>query len=183
MKSAAFAVPVLALLAACGSAENTTERSAATTVAPAKTDDVRTAKGEAPGTTFALNADAKTGATEIALPGARLAVDLPGEMLTHSDMELNGTKLYPGSKVSNLSVKTTDTGTGDEDTATVDIRFTAPAAPDAVKAWFVARAGSKHPLAEKDGALVGRTEEGKPFRITLEPAPGGETAGRLFVDG
>lgn len=170
---------LLLATAACGRDEPAAETRRTANAAPEQ------AKGEAPGTTFAARADAKTGAVEIALPGARLSLDLPlTEAMSASEFDIDGTKLYPGSTIERMDVKAFAAPEGKDDNARVNIDFTAPAAPDVVRAWFLSATAAKdHPLRAAADGLVGATKDGKSYRIDLNPADGGRTAGRIAFEG
>ena len=178
----------LLLLAACGSSSSDEEKVAATPAEASWDDAAKTsgepapqAKGEEPGTAFALDVDRETGALKVALPGRRLEVDVPKDMLKMKDVDIDGTKLYPGSTVDSLNVK--QAGTGEAENTRVRIGFTAPAAPDVVRAWFLSEtAGKARPLTAAGDALVGATDEGKAYRITLAAAGAGRTVGEILVD-
>jgi len=180
----------LLLLSACGSGSSNEEKAAAPTKTASWDDAAKPAekpvqaKGEEPGTVFAASVDGKTGAVEVALPGGRLSLDLPPEKLKLNEMDIEGTKLYPGSTVESITVKAREGGTGGEDNAKVDMRFTAPAAPDVVRAWLLSNTAKQdRPLQAAGDALIGATEEGKAYRITLEPAANGKTTGLMRIDG
>lgn len=170
-------VGLLLITAACGRGDEETA-TAQETRAPAQ------AKGEPAGTSFAARADAKTGAVELAFPGAKLSLDLPiGEALSSGDMDIDGTKLYPGSTVERMDVRASEGVGKAEDRAHVRIDFLAPASPDVVRAWFLSStASNKRPLRAAGDALIGATEKGKAYRIALAPANGGKTSGSLVLD-
>ena len=166
---------VLALLAAAALAACSADGDDSATGNP-------TAKGEAPGTVFAASADRESGALKVALPGAKIDLDVGGALLADSDFDLDGTKLYPGSVVDRLDVKARETGA--TDAATVRVAFTAPAAPEVVRAWFLSETAKKErPLRAAGNGLAGSTEEGKAITIELAPAAGGRTSGRVVIDG
>lgn len=180
----------LLLLSACGLGSSDEEKVAAAP-AEASWDDAAKpaekpvqAKGEEPGTVFAASIDAKTGAVEVALPGGRLSLDLPPEELKLGQADIGDAKFYPGTSVDSIDIKARDTGPDAEDSATVNVRFTSPAAPDVVRAWLLSNsAKEKRPLQAAGDALVGATEEGKAYRITLQPTPDGKTAGLMRIEG
>lgn len=183
-----LAPAVLLLLAACSGGEDKPQQTAQSGSTgggwnePAKKPPQ--AKGEAPGTVFAANVDRDKGQLEVALPGGRISLDVPKDSFKFNDFDIDGTKLYPGSTVDSVSVKAREDGTGKDDDPTVRIRFTAPAAPDQVRAWFLSETAAKtRPLKAAGDALVGATEEGKAYRITLTPAGANRSAGEILIDG
>ncbi len=53
----------------------------------------------------AINADGKTGKVDVNLPGFSANLNLPKVMLDHSNFDLDGVKLYPGSNVRGVAVR------------------------------------------------------------------------------
>lgn len=140
------------------------------------------AKGEAPGTTFTASADSSTGNVKIALPGAKLDIDVPGKMFEGGNVDLDGIKLYPGSKVDTMNVVAHEHD--GEDQAKVAIGFTAPAAPAVVRAWMLSQTAQlKRPLRAVGNDLVGSTKEGKAITVALLPVDGGHTNGTIKIAG
>jgi hypothetical protein len=149
----------------------------------ARRDGPVTAKGEAAGTTFAARADAKSGAVEVALPGAKLSLDGVGKLMGESNFDLDGTKLYPGSKIETLDVRAFDSDKDEAGRARVHVAFLSPAEPGAVKSWFLKELGKRGgKVAEKDGALTGETQKGSDYRITLAAAGAGQTRGEILIE-
>jgi len=142
-----------------------------------------TAKGEEAGTAFAARADANSGAVEVALPGAKLSLDGLGKLMGASDFELDGTKLYPGSKIETLDMRAFDGGKHADENARMHIAFSSPAEPGAVKSWFLNEFGKRGgKVALRDGAIVGETRKGTAYRITLAAAGTGRTHGEILID-
>jgi len=161
-------VGALAVLAACSPKSDTGGK--------------RQAKGEAPGTTFSASADSATGNVKIALPGAKLDIDVPGEVLAGGTVDLDGLKLYPGSKVDTMNVVAHERD--GEDAAKVDIGFTTPADPATVRAWMLSQSAHlRHPLRAAGDGLAGATREGKAITVALSPADGGRTKGAIRIAG
>ena len=128
-------------------------------------------------------ADGKTGKVSINAPGFKGEIELPKIHLDADDFEMNGVKLYPGSKITALNVAGGD-GNGDDDD-TVRVSFDAPAAPDVVKAWFADKLVKEGDFKLKLAAngLSGTTDEGKPFTMTLTPATDGHASGAIIISG
>lgn len=141
------------------------------------------AKGEAPGTAFALRADRATGAVEMALPGAKLSLDLPAEVLKAGDFDIDGVKLYPGSTLEALDVKAFEgVAKGGQD-GKVRIAFQSPAAPEVVRAWMLSSTADKErPLRAAGDALVGATKDGDAYAIRFAAADAGRTRGEIVID-
>lgn len=159
----------LALLAACSSKDGD--------------GDHATAKGEALGTTFSASADSKTGNLKLALPGAKLDIDLPADVFSGASMEMDGIKLYPGSKIDTMNVVAKDKG-HDDGEAKVDMGFTSPATPAVVRAWMLGQtAHLKRPLVAVGDGLTGQTKDGHAIAIALTPLEGGRTKGTIKIAG
>lgn len=142
-----------------------------------------TAKGEPEGTVFAASADGATGNVKLALPGAKLDLDLPAGLLNDGKFEIEGATLYPGSKVDSVDVKARRDDGGD-DKASVRVAFTAPASADVVRAWMLSQtAGKPQPLRRTGDRLVGATKEGKAYTVTLTPLDGGRSRGLIAIEG
>jgi len=118
------------------------------------------------------SADGDTGKVAVNLPGFRASVDLPKMDLNAEELDIDGVKLYPGSKVAGMNIR--DGGDGEKDS--VDIRFTAPATPDKVRSYFLDAFKDKGAGVTADGAaLVGKNADGSDVRIDLAAAGAGTT--------
>lgn len=101
-------------------------------------------------------------------PIAEGKVKVPGAMVGHSNFEIDGVKLMPGSTVTGFSVFARDEG------SLVTMAFNAPAAPDAVRAYFVDQFKQKGVDAALSGDTVtGKSKDGNPFTITVTPSASG----------
>jgi len=103
------------------------------------------------------------------LPIAQGQVKLPQGMMNHGDVDIDGVKLMPGSKVTGFNLDASH-GSG----ANIDMSFTAPAAPDAVTAYYADQFKQKGVQAAVSGnEVIGKSKDGSPFAIRVSPAPGG----------
>lgn len=84
----------------------------------------------ASGDNVTINADGN-GKVAFDLPFAKGEVKLPAAMMTKGNIDIDGVKLMPGSKLTGFSLNG-----GDKD-STVHMSFTAPQPPDAVRAYFL----------------------------------------------
>lgn len=101
-------------------------------------------------------------------PIAQGKLKVPGAMVGHSDFDIDGVKLMPGSTVTGFSVFARDEG------SIVNMAFNAPAAPDAVRAYFVDQFKEKGVEAALSGdSVTGKSKDGNPFKITVSPAGSG----------
>jgi hypothetical protein len=136
------------------------------------------AKGNS-GEDVAITADGDTGRVAVKVPGFEGKMNLPKFMLDNSNFDLDGVKLYPGSKVGSVNVNA-DSGAGDA--AKVAITFTSPADPAKVADYLQKAFAEKKIAVTSNGtALSGTTTDGNAFSIALEPGAGG-TAGRINID-
>jgi hypothetical protein len=84
-------------------------------------------------------------------------------------------KLMPGSTVTGFSVFARDEG------SLVTMAFNAPAAPDAVRAYFVDQFKQKGVDAALTGdSVTGKSKDGNPFTITVTPSGSG-SQGKIEV--
>ena len=128
-----------------------------------------------------ITADGDTGKVAVNLPGFDANTNLPKVVMKDSNFDLDGVKLYPGAKVSSINVKA-DKSDGEDD-AHVQIVYTAPAAPKAVRDWFVKAFADKSVVTKLDGeSLIGTTRDGTPFTMNFADAKGGSTTGTIVID-
>lgn len=138
--------------------------------------DVATRDGNA-AEAVAISANSVNGNVSVKLPGIAIQTSLPSGMLKSSGFEIDGVKLFPGSKIESMNVRA---GTGDG--AKVDVAFSAPGEIDAVRKWFAdAFASRKIALTTTGNALSGSTGEGNGFTIALDPAGTGATKGTIAI--
>lgn len=101
-------------------------------------------------------------------PIAEGKLKVPGAMVGHSDFDIDGVKLMPGSTVTGFSVFAGDKA------STVNMAFTAPATPDAVRVYFVDQFKANGVEAQLSGDTVtGKSKDGSPFTITVGAAGSG----------
>ena len=111
--------------------------------------------------------NASGGNVSIDTPVFKGSFQMPKLDLTAENFDVNGVRLYPGSRIGGVNVDA-DGGAGRDGTVTV--RFDSPADVTTVRDWFVAefRKAGVTVTPAPDG-VSGRTED-KPFRIELTPA-------------
>lgn len=120
----------------------------------------------------AVNRD--TGEMKIDVPGFQGSVKLPKMEFDAGNFELNGVKLYPGSRIENVDVSGKD---GD-----VRVRFSSPADPGAVQGWFQQRLGKAGFDVKANGqGLAGTTDEHKSFRLDLTPDGADHAQGTIVI--
>lgn len=102
------------------------------------------------------------------LPFAKGQVKVPSSFLHGGNVDLDGVKLMPGSEVTNFNLDSHN------DVSTVEMSFTAPASPDQVRSYFVEEFKKQGVDAKVEGdAVTGKSRDGNPFRIEVEPGPKG----------
>jgi hypothetical protein len=107
-------------------------------------------------------------------------VNIPGLDLGGDHMDIDGMKLFPGTKLGAINV----TDRGGPNNGAVDMRFTSPAAPDKVAAYYQAAAGEngftnvKLAASGPKSVLTANKSDGDKLTITMEPGEGG-TAGLI----
>lgn len=115
----------------------------------------------------AVNADA-SGQIAFDVPFAKGQVKLPSGWMHDGNFDIDGVKLMPGSEVTGFSLNARDKG------ATVNMSFTAPASPDAVRTYFADQFRRKGVDAAIAGdSVTGRSKDGDPFTIAVTPAASG----------
>jgi hypothetical protein len=109
------------------------------------------------------------------LPFVKGQVKVPSGFMHEGDFDIDGVKLMPGSSVTGFSVFARDKG------STVNMAFTAPASPDAVRAYFVDQFKQKGAeVAASGDGITGTSKDGDAFAIHLAPADAG-TRGTIEV--
>ncbi len=168
MRTALILAPLL-LLAACGESNNPVEPGTTVKI------DARDEKGEA----VAIVADGESGDVAVKLPGFEAKVDLPRINLTADNFDIEGVKLYPGTKIDTININSDENGT--TDSTKVLAAFTAPATPDQVAAHLRAGfADKKIDVSGSGTSMSGVTSDGAAFTISISPAKGG-SAGRIEI--
>lgn len=137
-------------------------------------------KGE-PAGLVAIEADRASGNVELALPGARLALDVPRSAFGPENIQIEGLPLPPGAKVENFRVNALEVGANNR--AMVRLDFTAPLSAAAARQWFLREADGGRSLRAQGAELVGATREGNPFRVTLAPAGEAASRGTILIQG
>jgi len=118
----------------------------------------------------------------ISVPGFEGKMKIPGMALGGENMDIDGMKLYPGTKLSGINV-TDQSGAGQ---GVVEMRFTSPATPDKVAAYYAAAAPKSDfrdvvvTNGKQASKLTATKGDGDTLAITIHPAPGG-SAGTISI--
>jgi hypothetical protein len=126
--------------------------------------------------------DGSTGVS-VSVPGFDARVKVPGMHIGGEHMDIDGMKLYPGTKLDGINV-TDQKGPGN---GQVDMRFTSPGTPDKIAAYYAAAARNEDfsniNVSSQGGraTLTARKKDGDDLTISMEPATGGSTTGRILI--
>ena len=110
------------------------------------------------------------------LPFAKGQVKLPEGFMHDGDVDIDGVKLMPGSKMTGFNLDSQN------DVSNVELAFTSPAPPEQVRAYYIDQFKQKGVEASLSGDTVtGKSKDGKPFRIEISPVGDG-SQGKLVVE-
>lgn len=165
----ALLIPPMLLLAACGQAEEKTE----------KTEVSINAGGEGGGVQITAGKDG--GKIRIGGDKGAMSFDLPdfANIDVNSDFDIDGVKLYPGSKIASINVDAHDRGGAEK--AMVKLGFTSPAAPAKAADWMAGEFAKKGVSVARAGdTLTGKNKDGDDFTIAFRP-DGGNARGDVTI--
>lgn len=118
----------------------------------------------------------------VSVPGFNAKLNIPGLDLGSEHMDIDGVKLYPGTRLQTVNVDGKNEAGG-----SVDMRFTSEAAP-AVLAKYYADSAREHDFtgvsvndAGGTSTLTANKPDGDRMTITLSPGAKGGTAGRISL--
>ena len=154
----AFLIPPMMLLAACGQGEEKKD----------KTEVSINAGDEHGGVQIKTGKDG--GNIKIGGDGAAIDINIPDfvDLDIESDFDIDGVKLYPGSKVTTVNVDANDKNGADK--AVVKLGFTSPAAPTKAADWMAGEFAKKGVKVTRTGdTLAGKDKDGADFTIKFGP--------------
>ena len=166
----AFLIPPMMLLAACGQGEDKKDQ-------PEVSINAGDGKG---GVQISANKDG-SGRIKIGGDGVGLDMKLPdfANLDIEGDFDIDGVKLYPGSKVTTVNVDAIDTDGSDK--AKVELGFTSPAAPAKAADWMGGEFAKKNMQVQRTGdTLSGTTKDGDAFTIKFLP-DGANAKGEVLI--
>ncbi|MBR0553250.1 hypothetical protein [Stakelama marina] len=168
MRQSLYVVPFALLLAACnGSSDGDA------------TNVTFSAKGE--GGNMTATAD-ENGRVSFKLPGFEGSIKLPKFRLDADNFDLNGVKLYPGTKITAFNVDA-NSGDGGNGPDRVHVRFDSPASPQVVHDWLKPKLiDAGYSLEDSGAGLSGKTDDGDNFRLELSPTGQDRTAGVITIE-
>jgi hypothetical protein len=132
----------------------------------------------------AISASDGADGVSVSVPGFEGKVKIPGMELGGDHMDIDGMKLFPGTKLSGINV--TDQAGPGSGTGVVEMRFTSPAAPDKIAAYYAAAAPENDftdvKVSQAKGASVvtALKNDGDRLTITINPAAVG-SAGTILI--
>lgn len=126
-----------------------------------------------------VSANSQDGNVSVRVPGVSIDTKLPKGMFTKSDFDIDGVKLFPGSKIQTMDV---NAGAKAGNDAVVDITFSAPASVDTVRKHFT-DGFAREDVAVKtyDGSITGKTSDGNNFAIDFVPTGANATMGHVTI--
>ena len=164
----AYLLPPMMLLAACGQSEKKDQ------------PEVSINAGDDQGGVH-ISAGKDGGRVRIGGEGVDIDMKIPDfvDLDVEGDFDIDGVKLYPGSKVGSVDVNAGETG--GKDKARVEMGFTSPAAPAKAADWMAAEFAKKGVKITRTGdTLAGTDKDGDAF--TIDFAPDGATAkGKVLI--
>lgn len=162
MKARFLMLMPLALLAAC-------ERKGDGAAVEITSDNGSTRISAGPGNESRLKLDT---------PGVKMDVNVPFLGALTDKMEIDGVKLYPGSKVAGVNIDASDA----KDKGRFALRFSAPAGQDKVAAWFTQQfAASRFKMQLQGGRFTGVNDDGDPVTLDMSAGPNGGTEGEFRI--
>ena len=165
----AFLIPPMMLLAACGQGGDKKDQ-----------PEVSINAGDAQGGVH-ISAGKDGSRIKIGGEGAGIDMKLPdfANLDIEGDFDIDGVKLYPGSKVTTVNV---DANARDgKDDAKVELGFTSPAAPAKAADWMAGEFAKKNIQVQRAGdTLRGTTKDGDDFKIDFGP-DGANAKGKVTI--
>lgn len=166
----AYLIPPMMLLAACGQDEKAADG-----------PDISINADGDNGGKVQITSGKDGGKIKIGGDGVNIDLDIPdlGDMDINTDFDIDGVKLYPGSKINAMDIDASDKNGAD--TATVKFGFSSPAAPRVAADWMGAEFAKKKIQVERTGTtLRGTDKDGDDFTISFAP-DGANAKGQVVI--
>jgi hypothetical protein len=120
----------------------------------------------------------KEGRLKIDTPGVKADVQIPFLGALTGNMDIDGLRLYPDSKVAGIHIDAND----DDDDGKFNLRFVAPAGRDKVGAWFQQQFDANDfRMTLRGNRFTGTSDEGKPVTLEMRDGANGTTEGDLRI--
>ncbi|HEU4969677.1 hypothetical protein [Sphingomonas sp.] len=130
------------------------------------------------GTTRITAESGKEGRLKIDAPGVKADVQIPFLGALTGNMDIDGVRLYPDSKVAGININADD----EKNEGEFHLRFVAPAGRDKVAGWFRQQFDANDfRMALQGSRFTGTSDEGKPVTLDLRDGPNGTTEGELRI--
>lgn len=134
-----------------------------------------------------LTMNNKDGSVGINIPGFSANVHIPGMNLDKGNFDIDGVKLYPGSKIGQMNV----TGNAKSDDAdghgSVALDFDAPAPPATVRAYYVDAFKAHGYTVDADSTIdklkVTKGDDDSHVEVAVAPGPNNTTHGAIAASG
>jgi hypothetical protein len=165
----AFLIPPMLLLVACGQDEKAKDATEVSINAGDEHGGVQIKTGK------------DGGNIKIGGEGASIDIDFPDfvDLDIESDFDIDGVKLYPGSKVTAVDVDANDTDGTEK--AKVKLDFTSPATPAKAADWMAGEFAKKGVKVTRTGdTLAGTDKDGADFTVRFDP-DGGASKGQVRI--
>ena len=102
-------------------------------------------------------------------------VKIPGGFMHEGNVDIDGVKLPPGSKMTGFNLDSKN------DVTNVDMSFTAPGSAEDVRSYFVDQFRNQGAEAAIAGdSVTGKSKDGNPFTIQVSPAGSG-SQGKIVI--
>ncbi|MDO9369226.1 MAG: hypothetical protein Q7T68_11715 [Sphingopyxis sp.] len=153
-----FLIPPIMLLAACGSEEKAKDGAEVAVNTADEQGGVRIRTGQ------------DGGNIKIGGDGGGIDIDIPDfvDLNIEDDFDIDGVKLYPGSKITKVDIDANDKNGADK--AVIKLGFTSPAAPTKAADWMAGEFAKKGVTVTRAGdTLAGKDKDGADFRINFAP--------------
>jgi len=117
---------------------------------------------------------------KIDTPGVKADIQVPFLSALTENMEIDGVRLYPGSKIAGVHVNADDS----KDEGKFDLRFSAPAGREKVNAWFQQQFDANDfKMTLQGNRFTGTNDEGHPVTLDMRDGPNGTTEGEIRIEG
>lgn len=131
------------------------------------------------GSTQITTTPGKDSHLKIDTPGIKADIDVPFLGTLTEKMDIDGVKLYPGSKIAGININA-DKG---KDDGRLVLRFQAPAARDKVAQWFQQQfAANNFKMTLQGSRFTGTNDDGKPVTLDIRDSANGATDGEIRIE-
>lgn len=116
---------------------------------------------------------------KIDTPGVKADISVPFLSMMTEKMEIDGVKLYPGSKIAGVNINADD----GKDDGRFSLRFQAPAGQAKVADWFRRQfAENQFKMTLQGSRFTGTNDDGNPVSLDLRDGANGMTEGEIRIE-